>query len=206
MVRVKPQYRLTQLKLSKRYRMAIALSTFDEQATESAVFPSQLGWMAVQWQAGRLRRLVFGFLTPQSAVRQLGLPVPANVDGDSEKLESEFGKIVRRLQRFAEGQPDQFLDLELDLDDRTGFQRRVIEHCRRIPFGQTMTYGQLAARAGSPRAACAVGSVMATNRIPLIVPCHRVVSANSAWGGYSAPGGLRMKKRLLRLEGCRLDA
>jgi methylated-DNA-[protein]-cysteine S-methyltransferase len=80
------------------------------------------------------------------------------------------------------------------------FQRAVVGHCRRIPPGQTLTYGQLAARVGRPRAARAVGRVMATNRFPLIVPCHRVVAAGGVLGGFSAPQGLAMKKRLLAAE------
>ncbi len=85
--------------------------------------------------------------------------------------------------------------------DRTAFQRAVIDHCRRIPRGEVLTYGQLAERAGYPRSARAVGNVMATNRVPLIVPCHRVVGAGGNLGGFSAPQGLQMKRRLLRLEG-----
>ena len=76
----------------------------------------------------------------------------------------------------------------------------MIHQCRLIPYGQVLTYGELAERAGSPRAARAVGNVMRTNRFPLIVPCHRVVGAAGALGGYSAPTGLKMKRRLLRLE------
>jgi len=64
-----------------------------------------------------------------------------------------------------------------------------------------LTYGQLATRAGSPRSARAVGNVMASNRVPLIIPCHRVVAAGGALGGFSAPHGTRLKRRLLKLEG-----
>jgi O-6-methylguanine DNA methyltransferase len=70
---------------------------------------------------------------------------------------------------------------------------------REIPYGQTRSYGWLAARAGKPQAARAVGQAMAANPWPIIVPCHRVVSSNGHLGGYG--GGLGMKERLLRLEG-----
>jgi methylated-DNA-[protein]-cysteine S-methyltransferase len=89
----------------------------------------------------------------------------------------------------------------LDLDGHTAFQRRVIRCCRQIPWGATRSYAELAARAGSPRAARAVGAVMAANRFPLIVPCHRVIGARGSLGGYSAPTGLVMKSRLLAREG-----
>ena len=79
-----------------------------------------------------------------------------------------------------------------------------MHQCRRIPYGRTMSYAELAAKAGSPNAARAVGNCMAGNRIPLIVPCHRVVCSDGRLGSYSAPGGTRMKRRLLDLESKKL--
>jgi methylated-DNA-[protein]-cysteine S-methyltransferase len=90
--------------------------------------------------------------------------------------------------------------IRVDLGTTRSFAGRVLEACRRIPFGETMSYADLADAAGSPRAARAVGNVMAANRIPLIIPCHRVVGAGNSLGGYSAPAGLAMKKRLLAME------
>ena len=81
---------------------------------------------------------------------------------------------------------------------------RVIAACRRIPWGETRSYGDLATECGSPGAARAVGSVMAKNRYPLIVPCHRVLAAGGDIGGYSAADGLVMKRRLLAAEGLTL--
>lgn len=84
-----------------------------------------------------------------------------------------------------------------------GFRGRVLRACARIPAGQVMTYGELAAKAGSPGAARAVGTAMATNPVPVIIPCHRVVRADGALGAYSA-GGTRAKARMLRAEGIAL--
>ena len=81
-----------------------------------------------------------------------------------------------------------------------GFQRRVLKQCRLIPYGRTMSYGELAAKAGSPRAARAVGNCMAANNIPLLIPCHRVVCSDGRLGSFSAPGGTSMKRRLLAME------
>src|SRR5207249_2714132 len=83
--------------------------------------------------------------------------------------------LVRRLQAYAEGAADDFLDVPLDLSALSDFQRRVVKHCRRIPLGRTRTYGELAALAGSPGAARAAGNVMSANHTPLVMPCHRVV-------------------------------
>ena len=71
---------------------------------------------------------------------------------------------------------------------------------RNVPYGQTLSYAELAAKAGSPKAARAVGSVMAQNRVPLIIPCHRVVGSGGHLGGFSAPRGIAFKKQLLELE------
>ncbi|NLX57440.1 MAG: MGMT family protein [Planctomycetaceae bacterium] len=168
-------------------------------ALRAAVFPSNLGWMAVVWHEGRVHRIAFGHPCRQAALAAVGRLVAAVQRLD--RLESTLRDLVERLQALAVGTPDDFLDVELDLSDRTAFQRAVLEQCRRIPRGQVSTYSQLAARAGFPGAARAVGNVLAANRVPLIVPCHRVVGASGKLGGFSAPQGLDMKRQLLQLEG-----
>ena len=113
--------------------------------------------------------------------------------------------VVARLRLFAEGEPVDFSNVPLALEHLSPFARRVVAACRRIGWGQVSTYGDLAAASGSPAAARAVGSVMARNCFPLIVPCHRVLGAGGTLGGYSAPDGLRMKRRLLAMEGVTAD-
>jgi methylated-DNA-[protein]-cysteine S-methyltransferase len=109
--------------------------------------------------------------------------------------------VAELLACYAAGGDVDFSDVELDLEYQTPLGRRVIAACRAIPHGEVRTYGELAAECGAPGAARAVGSVMAKNRHPLVVPCHRVVGAGGGLGGYSAPEGLRMKRRLLAMEG-----
>ena len=82
---------------------------------------------------------------------------------------------------------------------RGQFQRKVLRRCHRVPFGRLVSYGGLASRAGSPGAARAVGAAMAANPLPIVVPCHRVIAAGGALGGYT--GGLTYKRKLLALEG-----
>ena len=88
---------------------------------------------------------------------------------------------------------------DIDVSDATEFQQAVWEEARRIPYGQTTTYGELAKRVGRPRAARAVGAAMGANPLLLIVPCHRVIGANGSLTGFGC--GLEVKERLLRLEG-----
>jgi len=90
-------------------------------------------------------------------------------------------------------------DLELDMEGVTDFTRRVYERAARIPYGRTLTYGQIAADVGCDGGARAVGQAMARNRFALVVPCHRVVACNRGLGGFSS--GLELKRYLLRLEG-----
>ncbi len=171
-------------------------STSSNKKARIVAFSSSLGWMAI--------RSLDTCLTRATCGRQsLDTAVAAMEDDDPNVCRPNpfESRIIKRLQAFADGKRDDFLDVELDLDHLTTFARRVIGQCRKIKFGSVLTYGQLASKAKSPNAARAVGSVMRKNRFPLIVPCHRVVGAGGSLGGYSAPDGLDMKRRLLQMEG-----
>jgi methylated-DNA-[protein]-cysteine S-methyltransferase len=112
------------------------------------------------------------------------------------------GELVKRLQAYFAGRPDSFDDVDLDLEYETPFLERCAQELRAIPRGEVVTYGELAALAGSPGAARAAGSFCARNRLGLFVPCHRVVSA-AGLGSYGSYG-LGYKRRLLELEGVTL--
>jgi len=104
----------------------------------------------------------------------------------------------RQLSSYFEGELREF-ELPLDLRPYAEFQRAVLELLGRVPYGSTTTYGALAAGAGRPRAARAVGMVMNRNPIPIVLPCHRVLGSTGKLVGYA--GGLDRKEQLLRLEG-----
>ena len=97
-----------------------------------------------------------------------------------------------RLTDYAAGAADDFRDIEVATEGLTPFGRRVVQALRRIGYGGRISYGELAAKAGAPGAARAVGSVMSHNRVPLIIPCHRVIAAGGKLGGFSAPQGLSL--------------
>lgn len=158
-------------------------------------FQSCLGWFALVGEDRRLKSLTFGHPSARSALEAL----------NPQLLErAEFGpwnpSLVRRLKAYAAGARVEFHDVPVDPGPLTTFQRRVIRCCRSIPYGYTRSYAELAAEAGYPGAARAVGNCMAANRIPLVIPCHRVVAGDGGLGGYSSPGGTAMKGHLLRLE------
>jgi len=104
-----------------------------------------------------------------------------------------------RFVRYFAGRPDDFLDVELELDGATDFERALTAALRGTRRGDTVTYGELAALAGRPRAQRAAGSFCARNRFSIVVPCHRVVGADGL-GSYGSLG-IEYKRRLLELEG-----
>ena len=110
--------------------------------------------------------------------------------------------LVERLTAFLAGDDVSLGDVPLDLDWTTPFQRAVADALRLVPRGEIVSYGELAALAGYPGAARAVGSFCATNRFMFLIPCHRVVGA-AGIGGYGS-AGVDVKRRLLALEGVRL--
>jgi methylated-DNA-[protein]-cysteine S-methyltransferase len=104
----------------------------------------------------------------------------------------------RELDDYFAGKRTAF-DLRLDLRGLAGFTLDVLNELAKVPYGHTATYGELAERAGNPRASRAVGMVMNRNRIPIVLPCHRIVGSSGQLVGYG--GGLERKEKLLRLEG-----
>lgn len=133
----------------------------------------------------------------------------AEPDHHLEQLARTFGPRVLRsspavdaahhqLDEYFEGSRNSFA-LDVDLRGAAPFARQVLDELSRVPYGQTTTYGTLAARVGAPRAARAVGTVMNRNPIPIVLPCHRVIGSNGSLTGYG--GGIDVKERLLRLEG-----
>jgi methylated-DNA-[protein]-cysteine S-methyltransferase len=128
------------------------------------------------------------------------------VDGQDEVVARSFGvrvlrapldEVRRELDEYFEGRRREF-DLSLDLRVAP-FHEDVLRQLAGVPYGQTDTYGHLAALVGRPKAARAVGTVMNRNPIPIVLPCHRIVGADGALTGYA--GGLDVKRHLLRLEG-----
>jgi methylated-DNA-[protein]-cysteine S-methyltransferase len=158
-----------------------------------AVFETALGWIALVGQGETLHGLTFGHDSPRSAVLALG------DQADGAGPQPWKTPLERRLKRFARGEREDFADVRVDPFWTSDFQARVLAHCRRIPYGERSSYAQVAALAGSPGAARAVGSVMRKNRAPLVIPCHRVVGSGGL-GGYSGAAGLTTKQRLLELE------
>lgn len=169
---------------------------------EIDLFETDLGWYAAAIEDDVVRRIVIGHGSPAGARRALLQRLETEsaevVEADDESLPAAMLRSL--LQGYSRGEPVDFSQVCVDLSHLTPFQSRIVRIVRRIPYGRTLSYGEVAKKAGSPRAARAVGSVMANNRYPIVIPCHRVVAAGGGLGGFSAPGGVRYKERLLGLE------
>jgi methylated-DNA-[protein]-cysteine S-methyltransferase len=149
-------------------------------------FGTPLGWIALGWTA--------------TGIRTLRLAGPARPEVPSGGVPAWVGAAVAALEDHLAGRPADLAAIPLDLGGLPPFQRRCLEVLRGTAPGTTLTYGELAARAGSPRASRAAGQAMARNPLPILVPCHRVVAADGP-GGFSLFGNLETKARLMALEG-----
>ena len=162
-------------------------------ATSSiGIHSTPLGPMWSRWTTGGLYRL--GWDEPDSEAIDVE---SSSIDSEMQRQIDDFDQV---LESYFHDGVESFLDVPVDSTGWTAFHHRVYEQCRKIEAGTTRTYKELAAMAGSDKASRAVGAAMARNRIPLVIPCHRVVSAGGNLRGFSAPGGLDTKRFLLDLE------
>jgi len=149
-------------------------------------------------------------LVTESGLREIRLSGEHKPSG--KELRARGWKLVRRpqwiapvrkaLERYIEGR-ERRLDVPLDLAFGTPFQRRVWEAAREIPYGQVVSYGDLAKRSGFAKASRAVGNALGANPVPIVVPCHRIIHADQSIGGFSS--GLTWKRFLLQLERGQLE-
>jgi methylated-DNA-[protein]-cysteine S-methyltransferase len=113
---------------------------------------------------------------------------------------SEIEQAIERIRALLNGSPVDLSSVPLDMSMLEPFERHVYTLARQIPPGQTLTYGQIAVQLGDARLARDVGQALGRNPFPIVVPCHRVLAAGGKLGGFSAPGGVATKRRLLAIE------
>jgi len=160
------------------------------------VFSTKWGYFGIAGTETGLIRTSLPAANPEKAAMLLlsGLP-------DVEADKSLFKEVQEMAEAYFEGRRVDFgTGIPVILNGLSIFARDILNTCRDITFGNTTSYGRLAAVAGHPAAARAAGRVMAGNPAPLIIPCHRVVCGDGRIGGFSAAGGAAMKRRLLELE------
>jgi len=164
-------------------------------------FDTAVGWCAVAWGAGGVVGTWLPGATPAATRRAV---LRRHPDAEEATPPLEVVDAIDGMTRLLAGEEVDLRDVALDMTGVPEFQREVYAVARGLPRGVTMTYGEIAARVGAPGAAQAVGQAMGHNPFPIVVPCHRVVAAGGANGGFSAPGGVDTKLRLLAIEGATL--
>ena len=163
-------------------------------------FRTAIGWLGIAGRGPVVRAVFVGHpsvLSVMQAAQQWA--VESSPTGSLD--EADWHPALREcLQAYAKGERVDFHGVQLELPERTPFRDRVLAATRRLGYGATTTYGDLARRVGHPGAARAVGTVMSTNRFPILIPCHRVLAAGGKLGGYTSPSGTDLKRRLLDME------
>lgn len=169
-----------------------------------ALFETDEGPCGVVWSAAGIVALLLPERTPEELrARALRAAGPAAEEAGA-RLPAPIASLVSRVRGQFRTGDSRYDDVELDTTATGEFDRAVYAAAREIPAGQTRTYGELARAVGKEGAARAVGQSMGRNPWPLIVPCHRVVAAGGKMCGFSAVGGVDLKRRLLALEGVKL--
>jgi methylated-DNA-[protein]-cysteine S-methyltransferase len=162
------------------------------------IFPTAFGTCGIAWSADGLTRLQIPDRDASATERRLRARAET---ARPDEIPEWVNWAVISLQRYFAGRPIDFAGIAVDLKRCGDFHRRIYAALRDIPWGETTTYGALAATVGAPDAARAIGQAMGRNPVPIIVPCHRVLASGGKIGGFSAPGGATTKERLLELEG-----
>ena len=164
------------------------------------LFDTAIGRCALVWGEGG----IVGFLLPEGdearTRERVARRYPEAREGPAPQVCAEA---MATVTAHLAGKLHELAAIPVDLAAMPLFNRRVYDIARAIPAGRTLTYGEVAARLGEPGAAQAVGRALGENPIPVIVPCHRVLAAGGRLHGFSAPGGVETKRRLLEIEGAR---
>ena len=160
------------------------------------IFETRYGWMGVVASPNGLRRTTLPQNSPDECAENLGIELDEAVMANGR-----FDDLKSRFERYFDGESVSFDDIPIDVEDATPFLRNAWEAVRSIPYGETRTYKWVAGEAGRPQAPRAAGQSMARNRLPIIVPCHRVIASDGSLRGFGkGTTRLDLKQNLLDLE------
>jgi methylated-DNA-[protein]-cysteine S-methyltransferase len=162
------------------------------------LFRTSIGACGIAWGAHGVVALQLPEASESATVARL---LRAHAAASLQRPEPDQQRVIEDIVALLAGQPRDLRYIRLDLRLVPPFHQRVFEVVRNIPPGSTRSYGEVAVLCGERHAARAVGQAMARNPCPIIVPCHRVLAAGGKSGGFSAPGGVTTKLRLLAIEG-----
>jgi methylated-DNA-[protein]-cysteine S-methyltransferase len=166
--------------------------------TAYAVFETAIGRCALLWRGG----LVVGASLPEADDAKLRASVTRRFPEAEEQAPPPFVlEAIEKVRGLLAGERIDLSEIALDLSACSDFERAVYTAAQAIPCGETRTYGDLAVAVGQKQAAQAVGLALGRNPVPILVPCHRILAASGKTGGFSAPGGVSTKFRILQIEG-----
>jgi methylated-DNA-[protein]-cysteine S-methyltransferase len=168
--------------------------------TAFAIFDTAVGPCAVGWGERGIDRAWLAEGTADACRSRIVRKYP---DAVETAPPAAVAATIGRVQALLEGSKDDLTDIELDWTQVPGFDRSVLEICRAIPPGETLTYGDIARRLGDLALARGVGQALGRNPFPIIVPCHRVLGSDGKVGGFSANGGVQTKLKMLTIERAR---
>jgi methylated-DNA-[protein]-cysteine S-methyltransferase len=168
------------------------------------IFPTALGHCGVSWRAQGVTAFMLPEATPARIQKELqtitGVKKPATT------LPAWIRALVQQVKLHLKGKPQDFSAVPVVIDHATDFMQAVYKEAQRIPSGSVVSYAQLAERLGKPGAVRAVGTALGKKSgIPLIIPCHRIITTAGKIGGFSANGGIAAKEVLLACEGVNLE-
>lgn len=163
-----------------------------------AVFATAIGHCGIAWGE---RGVVSVRLPERTAAITCGRLRSRFPEAGEIEPPQAIRQCIEDIVALLRGEPRSLASVELDLDGVPEFHRRVYHIARTIPPGRTMTYGQIADRLDMPGSAQAIGQAMGRNPFPIVVPCHRVLGAGGKLTGFSAPGGVETKRKMLLIEG-----
>lgn len=166
------------------------------------VFDTAIGRCGIAWgPAG-----IIGASLPEDSANDLTARFAArHPEAQEGTPPPDIADAIRRIQALLQGAADDLADIPLDETGLSEFSRRVYQIARRIPPGATRTYGDIAKEMGGLHLAREVGQALGRNPYPIIVPCHRILAAGGKTGGFSAPGGIQTKFRMLAIERAKTD-
>lgn len=162
-----------------------------------ALFNTPIGTCSIAWgQSG-----IIGLGLPDADTAENRASMSRRFPGIEEMTPApSVSAIIEDIRALLAGEPRDMMSAELDYTGIPDFHRRVYEVSRAIPPGQTLTYGQVSQKLNAPGTARAVGQALGANPFPIVIPCHRILAANGGAGGFSAPGGLDTKMKILNIE------
>lgn len=168
------------------------------ETTGFTFFDTALGVCGIAWGPRGVVSVQLPGRDERALRRSIRRAVP---DGVEAAPPADVRRAIEEIVALLDGEQRDLSAVVLDMERVPEFNRRVYAVAREIPPGGTLTYGEVAERIGERGAAQAVGQALGRNPFPIVVPCHRVLAAGGRLGGFSAPGGVATKRRMLEIEG-----